>query len=136
MAVLTTVDIRFASWEGEQSFLDVFQQLEREIKGIAGCLEYRVYRGPDRLYLFFVVWQDREAVQRWVENEFHQTVLMKNFRKWCKEGWFGYWNPAGDRLRARRCMHCGRWTQAQPGWSMEEPARCRQCGESVLPGGH
>ncbi|HLC29328.1 MAG TPA: antibiotic biosynthesis monooxygenase family protein, partial [Dehalococcoidia bacterium] len=136
MPLLTTVDIRFASWEAEQAFLDVYQQMEQEVKGVSGCLDYRVYRGPDRLYLFFVVWEDREAVQRWVHNEFHQTTLMANFRKWCKEGWFGYWDSSEDRPRARKCMQCGRWTQAEPGWGMAGPSRCRNCGESVLPADH
>ena len=136
MTVLTTVDIRFASWEGEQAFLDVYQEMEREVTGVAGCLEYRVYRGPDGLYLFFVVWEDRDAVNRWVENSFHQTQLMANFRKWCKEGWFGYWDPSDERPRARKCMSCGRWTQGEPGWSSKLPRVCRNCGESILPGDH
>ncbi|MBI2886375.1 MAG: antibiotic biosynthesis monooxygenase [Chloroflexi bacterium] len=131
MPVLTTVDIRFASWEGEQAFLDIYQQFEGEVKRIPGCLDYRVYRGPDRLYLFFVVWEDRTAVQRWVDNEFHRTVLMASYRRWCKEGWFGYWDPAEDHSRTRKCMECGRWTQAQPGWSMAGPASCRNCGHRL-----
>lgn len=133
MPLLTTIDIRFASWEGEQSFLDVYQQLEREVEGIPGCLDYRVYRGPDRLYLFFAVWEDQAAVQRWIENDFHQKVLMANYRKWTKEGWFGFWDPGEDHPRSRKCLECGRWTQAQLGWSMAEPQVCSQCGQPVTP---
>lgn len=133
MAVLTTVDIRFASSEGEQAFLDSYSQMEREVKAVAGCLDYRVYRGEDRLYLFFVVWQDRAAVKRWVDNAFHRTVLMANFRRWCKEGWFAYWGVERDYPRARKCLACNAWTRSQPGWSTAEPTTCRYCGTSVLP---
>lgn len=130
MPLLTTVEIGFTE-TGEQAFQEVVLRMEEELRSVPGCLEYRLYRRPERVYLFFVVWEDRAAVQRWVENEFHRTVLMRNFRQWCNLGWFGYWDVAEDRNRAQKCLQCGRWTQAQPGWQSDVPQSCRQCGAAL-----
>jgi hypothetical protein len=35
---------------------------------------------------------------------------------------------SADHDRARKCAACGRWTSARPGWSVQGPATCRQCG--------
>jgi hypothetical protein len=70
-------------------------------------------------------------VRRWVENEFHRTVLMRGFRRWCSEGSFGDYRLEADPNRARKCLACGRWTRERPGWSEQVPAACRQCGREL-----
>ena len=68
-------------------------QLERtlaEVRAVPGCLEAHVWERPaERRYLFTTWWTDGDAVGRWVENEFHRSVLMPGFRRWCSEGSFG-----------------------------------------------
>lgn len=130
MPFLTTVEIGFTE-AGEEAFQGVLARMEQELKSVPGCLEYRLYQRPERVYLFFVVWEDRAAVQGWIENEFHRTVLMPGFRQWCNLGWFGYWDMAQDNNRAKKCLQCSRWTQAQPGWKGDVPQVCRQCNAAL-----
>jgi quinol monooxygenase YgiN len=107
-------------------------QLERtlaEVRAVAGCLEAHVWERPaERRYLFTTWWTDGDAVGRWVENEFHRSVLMPGFRRWCSEGSFGELRLETDHDRARRCGACGRWTPGRPGWSEASPPTCRKCG--------
>jgi quinol monooxygenase YgiN len=127
------VEIGFHNVEAEQAFLEVLPRMQVELSAIPGCLESRHYIRPPRRYLFFTVWSDQEAIQRWVDNEFHRTVLMVNFTRWADEGWFSYWRSLKDHDRSRRCATCGRWSQARPGWSTEEPSHCRRCGAALVP---
>lgn len=125
--LLTLVEFAFTE-EGEAAFRVVLPQMESEVRSIQGCLEYRLYRGAGGEYLFYNVWDDRAAVDRWLHNEFHRTVLMPAFRKWATLGWFSYWDLSGDNNRARKCMACGRWTQSLPGWDAKIPTECSRCG--------
>jgi hypothetical protein len=103
---------------------------------VAGCLQATLWeRAAERRFLFATFWSDAAAVRRWVENEFHRTVLMPGFRKWCVEGSFSEFSGVEpEHARARKCASCGRWTQGKPGWSEAEPTRCRQCGASLAHG--
>jgi quinol monooxygenase YgiN len=130
--VLTLVEMGFRDEETEQAFRDVMPRMETELAGIAGCLENRVYQRPGRRYVFVTVWEDRAAIQRWVDNEFHRTVLMVNFRRWTDEGWFSYWNMLEDHNRVRKCPACGRWASGQPGWSAQGPTTCARCGAPLV----
>jgi quinol monooxygenase YgiN len=105
----------------------------RETRGVDGCLQATVWeRAAERRFLFVTYWSDAAALRRWVENDFHRTVLMPAFRKWCVEGSFSEFDAAEpDHARARKCPSCGRWSQAKPGWSEAAPATCRQCGASL-----
>lgn len=116
---------------GEREFLPLLDRVLDEVRAIDGCLEAVVWTRPERRYSFFTVWHDRDAVERWVANPFHRETLMPGFRRWCTEGWFGYWDRAEDHNRARRCPSCGRWTQAQPGWSELAAPACRHCGTAL-----
>lgn len=99
------------------------------VRAVAGCLQATVWERPaERRYLFLTWWSDAEAVGRWVDDEFHRTVLMPGFRRWCVEGSFSELTLAADHDRARKCAACGRWTAGRPGWSEQGPATCRQCG--------
>lgn len=103
-----------------------------EARGVEGCLQATVWERPaERRYLFTTLWSDRAAVERWVANEFHRTVLMPGFRRWCTEGAFGNYLLDADHDRARKCAACGRWTRARPGWSEAVPEACRQCGRGL-----
>jgi quinol monooxygenase YgiN len=110
-------------------------QLERtlaETRAVEGCLEATVWERPaERRYLFTTYWTDGEAVKRWVANNFHKTVLMPGFRRWCVEGSFSEFAQSADHDRARKCASCGRWTAGRPGWSEREPSKCRQCGAAL-----
>jgi quinol monooxygenase YgiN len=112
------------------------QQLDRtlqEARAVDGCLHATVWERPaERRFLFTTYWTDRDAVGRWVENEFHRTVLMPGFRRWCSEGWFGEFSVEADHDRARKCAACGRWTSGKPGWAEAEPGTCRGCGRRLL----
>jgi quinol monooxygenase YgiN len=115
--------------EGDAELRRHLDRTLEEARGVAGCLQATVWERPaERRYLFTTYWTDGEAVGRWVENEFHRTVLMPNFRRWCSEGSFSELLLEGDHDRARKCAACGRWTAARPGWSEQGPAACRQCG--------
>jgi quinol monooxygenase YgiN len=106
-----------------------------EARAVEGCLHATVWERPaERRYFFTTVWRDRDAVARWVDNEFHRTVLMPGFRRWCTEGSFGEFTLEADHDRARKCGACGRWTRARPGWSEAGPATCRQCGADLVSG--
>jgi quinol monooxygenase YgiN len=113
---------------GEKEFLAQLDHILDEVRSIDGCLEAIVYERPERMYLFYSVWRDQEAIDRWVQNEFHRTVLMTGFTRWANEGWFGYWHLAADRKRVRKCPSCGRWSQAQPGWTEMTLTTCARCG--------
>jgi len=121
--------------EGESGFLPHLERTLDEIRGIEGCLQAVLWTRPGRRYQFSTLWSDPDAVTRWVENEFHQSVLMPGFRKWCTEGCFGEYTLATDHQRARKCASCGRWTQALPGWDEGRPAGCEKCGAPMpVPG--
>ncbi|HYL44308.1 MAG TPA: antibiotic biosynthesis monooxygenase family protein [Ktedonobacteraceae bacterium] len=125
--LLVLVEFGFTE-EGEKELLMHLDRTLDEIRSIDGCLEVIVYKRPERLYLFYSLWRDQEAVNRWMQNEFHRAVLMTGFIRWANEGWFGYWNLKEDRKRVRKCSSCGRWSQAQPGWMETVLATCSHCG--------
>ncbi len=120
------------SQDGEK---ELRQQLERtlaECRAVDGCIEATVWERPtERRFLFTTYWTERDAVTRWVENEFHRVTLMPGFRRWCVEGSFSEFTLATDHDRARKCPKCGRWTSARPGWSEAGPTTCRQCGSDL-----
>jgi heme-degrading monooxygenase HmoA len=119
--------------EGDAEMQRHMERTLTEARSIEGCLHAVVWSRPGRRLLFSTLWSDRQAVTRWVENEFHRRTLMPGFRKWCTEGWFGEYRLEVDHPRAMRCATCGRWTQGQPGWSEVEPRSCRNCSKA-LPG--
>jgi quinol monooxygenase YgiN len=125
--LLVLVEFGFTE-EGEKEFLMYLDRVLDEVCSIDGCLEAIVYKRPERMYLFYTLWRDQEAIDRWVQNEFHRNVLMTGFTRWANEGWFGYWNLKADRKRVRKCPSCGRWSQAQPGWTEMTPTTCTRCG--------
>jgi quinol monooxygenase YgiN/ribosomal protein S27AE len=126
---LVLVEFGFTE-DGEKEFLAQLDRILDEVRSIDGCLEAIVYKRPERLYLFYTLWRDQAAIDRWVQNEYHRTVLMANFTKWANEGWFGYWHLGADRKRVRKCPSCGRWAQAQPGWKELSLSQCPRCGAS------
>jgi quinol monooxygenase YgiN len=128
--LLVLAEFRFSA-EGEHQFAPHLERTLSEVRGIEGCLHADVWQQPGRRYLFHTVWTDRTGVDAWVENTFHRSVLMPGFREWCIEGWFSYWGLESDHNRARKCLACGRWTQAQPGWDGRLPDACRQCGQPL-----
>jgi hypothetical protein len=117
--------------EGEAAFLPQLDRTLAEARSVDGCLQAVVWTRPDRRYQFSTLWTDPDAVRRWVENEFHRTVLMPGFRKWCTEGCFGEYTLAADHERARRCASCGRWSRALPGWDESGPSACAKCGAAL-----
>ena len=117
--------------EGDTEFRAHLDRTLSEARAIEGCLHAVVWERPERRYQFSTVWRDRDAVTRWVENEFHRTTLMPAFRRWCTEGWFGDYRLEVDHERARRCSACGRWTRGRPGWNESEPQACRICGAAL-----
>jgi quinol monooxygenase YgiN len=120
------------SEEGDAALRGHVARTLQEARAVAGCLQATVWeRAEERRYLFTTVWSDREALRRWVENDFHRTVLMPGFRRWCTEGSFSEFSLDLDHDRARKCPSCGRWTRARPGWSEQGPATCRQCGHGL-----
>ena len=133
--ILLLVEMAYTD-DGERSLQEVLPQLEAEMRSIPGMLEYRLYQAAEseRRYLCYTVWEDREAIQRWVDNTFHRTVLMPAFRKWAVEGAFDYWTLQQDNPRSRKCPSCGRWTREQPGWDATVPATCVHCGAPLSAG--
>jgi quinol monooxygenase YgiN len=119
--------------DGDVEFRSHLERTLRETRAIDGCLHAVVWERPGRRYQFSTLWQDREAVKRWVANAFHREVLMPGFRHWCTEGWFGEFGLDVDHKRARRCPACQRWSQGQPGWAEAEPSVCRKCGTALQP---
>jgi quinol monooxygenase YgiN len=119
----------------EDGDAELRKQLERtleEVRAIEGCLQATVWeRSLERRYLFTTIWSDSDAVRRWVENEFHRTILMPGFRHWCTEGSFSEFTLETDHDRARKCAACGRWTRGRPGWSEQGPTACRHCGREL-----
>jgi quinol monooxygenase YgiN len=119
----------------EDGDVELRRQLDRtlaEVRAVEGCLQATVWERPvERRYLFTTMWSDRDAVHRWVENEFHRTILMPGFRRWCTEGAFSEFALETDHDRARKCAACGRWTRGRPGWSEQGPTTCRQCGREL-----
>ncbi len=114
--------------DGEAEFLHHRDRTLDEVRGIDGCLQAVLWTRPGRRYQFSTLWTDVEAVTRWVENEFHRTILIPGFRKWCTEGCFGEYRLETDHKRARKCASCGRWTQDLPGWDESQPRACDKCG--------
>jgi len=122
------------SEEGQAELRTHLDRTLGEVRAVEGCLEASVWERPaERRTLFTTVWSDRDAVRRWVENEFHRTILMPGFRRWCTEGSFGEWVLEADHDRARKYAACGRWTRGRPGWSGTGPSTCRHCGGGLLP---
>jgi hypothetical protein len=117
--------------EGEAAFLPHLDRTLAEVRATDGCRQAAVWTRPDRRYQFSTLWSDADAVRRWVENEFHRTVLMPGFRNWCTEGCFGDWALAADHERARKCASCGRWSRALPGWDERGPSACAKCGAEL-----
>jgi hypothetical protein len=117
--------------DGDPIFRSHLERTMIEVRAIDGCLNAVLWERPERRYQFSTLWRDGEAVTRWVENEFHRTVLMPGFRTWCTEGWFGDFTLDVDHKRARRCPSCGKWSQGQPGWAEIPPEKCRACGGSL-----
>lgn len=116
---------------GEAAFLPYRERTLDEVRRTPGCLQAVLWTRPGRRYLFSTLWAEASAVGGWVDNEFHATVLMPGFRKWCSEGCFGEYLLQGDHERARRCSDCGRWTRALPGWDEQRPDGCRSCGATL-----
>ena len=114
--------------KGEIEFLRQRDRTLAETRAVEGCIQAVLWTRPGRRYQFSTLWDDAAAVKRWVENEFHRTVLMPGFRKWCSEGSFGEYRLAEDHNRARKCASCGRWTQQRPGWDESRPRTCDKCG--------
>jgi heme-degrading monooxygenase HmoA len=114
--------------EGEHEFLPHLARTLDEVRAIDGCLQAVLWKRSRRRYQFSTLWSDADAVTRWVDNEFHQSILMPGFRKWCTEGCFGEYRLETDHNRARKCARCGRWTQSSPGWNEALPATCGKCG--------
>jgi quinol monooxygenase YgiN len=126
--LLVTAEFR-CSEAGDAELRKHLERTLAETRAVEGCLQATVWERPaERRYLFTTLWSDRDAVGRWVANEFHRTILMPGFRRWCSEGAFGEFTLAADHDRARKCFACGRWTPGRPGWSEQVPAACRQCG--------
>ena len=117
--------------EGEAEFLLHRDRTLVEARGIEGCLQAVLWARPGRRYQFSTLWTDPEAVARWIENDFHRTILMPGFRKWCSEGWFGEYGLAKDHERARKCASCGRWARGLPGWDEHRPTVCEKCGAAL-----
>ena len=118
--------------EGDAALREQLERTLAEVRATPGCLGAQVWERPaERRFLFTTYWTDGPAVARWVENEFHRTVLMPAFRRWCTEGSFGELRLEADHDRAKKCPACGRWTRARPGWSEASPPACRQCGASL-----
>ncbi len=128
--LLVLVEFGFTE-EGEKEFLTHLDRLLEEIRSVDGCLDVIAYQRPERMYCFYTLWSDQAAIDRWVQNEFHRTILMPNFTKWSNEAWFGYWTLRTDRPRVRRCPSCGRWLRGQPGWMEARPAQCTRCGANL-----
>lgn len=114
--------------EGELEFLRHRDRTLEESRGVEGCMQAVLWSRPERRYQFSTLWKDAAALKRWVENDFHQKVLVPGFRKWCSEGSFGEYRLETDHNRARRCGGCRRWTQERPGWDESRPSTCAKCG--------
>jgi len=119
--------------EGEAAFEHHRARTLDEVRSIEGCVQAVLWAREDRRYQFSTLWSDDAGVGRWVENEFHQSVLMPGFRSWCTEGCFGEYRLETDHPRARRCGRCGRWSQAPSGWDERSPRACRHCDAAIDP---
>lgn len=117
--------------EGEREMERHLERTLSEVRAVEGCLHAVVWKRPARRYQFSTLWSDDDGVGRWVENDFHRTILMPGFRDWCTEGCFGEYRLETDHPRARRCTACGRWTQEQPGWDERRPGSCAKCGGGI-----
>lgn len=113
---------------GDVEFQRHLERTMAETRATEGCLQAMLWTRPGGRCQFSTLWTDAAAVRRWVENEFHRTVLMPGFRKWCTEGCFGEYLLDTDHKRARKCASCGRWSQALPGWDEARPEACEKCG--------
>lgn len=119
------------SESGESAFEPHRARTLDEVRNIDGCLLATLWQRPGRRYMFWTLWRDAASVTRWVDCEFHRSVLMPGFRKWCTEGSFGEYGLSADHQRARRCAECGRWTQSLPGWDERLPVACQKCDASL-----
>lgn len=117
--------------DGEAEFLRHRDRTLEETRGVAGCIQAVLWSRPGRRYEFSTLWADAAALKRWVENDFHQRVLVPGFRNWCSEGCFGEYRLETDHKRARKCGGCGRWTQDRPGWDESRPSACGKCGSGL-----
>lgn len=125
--VLVVAEFVFTE-EGEVAFLLHRDRTLDEVRAVPGCLQAVLWSRLERRYQFSTLWTDADAVTSWVENEFHRTILIPGFRKWCIEGCFGEYRLETDHKRARKCASCGRWTQELPGWDERIPSVCAKCG--------
>lgn len=116
---------------GEAEFLVHRDRTLDECRAIDGCLQAVLWERPGRRYQFSTLWTGTGPVADWVRCEFHRTVLIPGFRKWCTEGSFGEYTLDTDHKRARKCPSCGRWTQHLPGWAERQPDTCGKCGEAL-----
>ncbi len=116
---------------GEQEYRRHLDRTLEEVRAVRGCLQAVVWKRPGRRYQFSTLWDDPAGVTRWVDNAFHQDVLMPGFRKWCTEGYFGEYKLDVDHKRARKCLACGRWTQSLPGYDEGQPPECHSCGAAL-----
>ena len=112
---------------GEAEFSPHLERTMEAMRGIDGCLQAVLWTRPGRRYQFSTLWTDPDALARWVDHEFHRSVLMPGFRKWCTEGCFGEYTLTTDHERARKCGGCGRWAKALPGWNESVPSMCGRC---------
>lgn len=116
---------------GEFAFLEHRDRTLEEVRNVDGCLQAVLWARPGRRYQFSTLWSDADAVTRWVENDFHKTVLMPGFREWCSEGCFGEYTLETDHKRARKCRSCDRWSQGLPGWDEQHLSTCERCGSEL-----
>ena len=122
--LVAIVELVFSD-EGKDAFELVHEQMRQELGTVPGFLDYRQILLSGNRYLLLSFWEGKGPLDRWVENAFHRSVLMANFRNWCVEGWFSYGEHAGPR--AKRCSNCGRWTRGEPGWDPSKPSSCFHC---------
>ncbi len=113
--------------EGEAAFAPHLDRTMEEMRSLDGCLQAVLWSRPGRRYQFSTLWTDADAVKCWVDHDFHRSVLVPGFRKWCTEGCFGEYRLVDDHERARKCGRCGRWTRALPGWNESGPSACGKC---------
>lgn len=135
MAQLLVLVEFVCSEDGEAPFVEHLPRTMDEVRSIDGCLQGHVWSRPERRYLFFTLWTGSDAVDRWMENEFHRSVLMPSFRQWCTESQFSFWDMADDHERVRKCPACGRWSRGSPGWDVALPDVCRNCSAPLVNAG-
>src|SRR5712691_3685133 len=103
MAELLVLVEFVCSEEGEATFREHLPRTLEEVRAIESCLHAHAWARPERRYLFQTLWMDGDALDRWMQNEFHRSVLMPSFRQWCTESQFSFWNLSADHERVRKC---------------------------------